>query len=247
MVIVTAGDFVMGKPGANPVYNTPEHIVTLSEYRIDVCEVTNAQWMACVEAGACTPPHYFGSETRTDYYSNGIYDPYPVIYIDWTQASLYCQWEGKRLPTEAEWEKAARGGCELFGDPSSCDDTEDRRTYPWGEDEPTCELANFADGAMYCVGDTDVTGSRSKGASPYGILNLSDNVYEYVQDWDGGADYFATGGPPWIDPLGPDSGTEKVHKGGIWAGDVSYLEVSMRGALNIFQFNEYTGLRCASD
>jgi len=247
MVLVPAGDFVMGIELAGN-HHSPEHIVTVSAFHMDVCEVTNRQWKDCVESGACTPPARAGSNLRPDYYTNGEYDEYPVIHIDWYQASDYCAWAGKRLPTEAEWEKAARGGCELFGDPESCEDPEDERTYPWGEEEPDCSLANFFSYSdEWCVEDTDVTGSRSLGASPYGILNMADNVDEMVYDWDGGDEYFSTGGPPWIDPQGPTEGIEKVTKGGYWTSESIELEISFRGSVPPSYESIYRGIRCARD
>jgi formylglycine-generating enzyme required for sulfatase activity len=248
-VLVPAGDFMMGTEDADPLalHWTPEHLVYLSGYYIDVCEVSNRQWKECVAAGACTAPDSPRSETRVDYYENTDYDDYPVIEVDWYQAFDYCQWAGKRLPTEAEWEKAARGGCELFGDPESCDDPKDERTYPWGEEEPTCDLANYTDLPEACVGDTDITGSRPQGASPYGALNMAGNVDEMVSDWCGYADYFSTAGPPWIDPQGPAEGDQKVIKGGYWIETSYILKLSFRVSLNRQENLNSLGFRCAKN
>jgi formylglycine-generating enzyme required for sulfatase activity len=249
MVLVPAGDFIMGTEDADPLalHWTPEHLVYLSGYYIDICEVSNRQWKECVAAGACTVPESFSSDTRIDYYENTDYDDYPVIEVDWYQAFDYCQWAGKRLPTEAEWEKAARGGCELFGDPENCDDPEDERTYPWGEGEPTCELANFYALPEACVGDTDITGSRPQGASPYGALNMAGNVHEMVSDWCGYTDYFSTAGPPWIDPQGPSEGDGKVVKGGYWDESSFILGIPFRGCLARHEDYNNMGFRCVID
>ena len=247
MVLVPAGDFIMGIEYADN-HHSPEHIVTVSAFYIDVCEVTNRQWKECVDAGSCTAPTRPSSNLRPDYYTNIEYDEYPVINVDWYQASAYCTWMEKRLPTEAEWEKAARGGCELFGSPGICDDPEDERTYPWGEEAPDCTLANFLSSSSgWCVEDTDIAGSLSPSASPYGILNMADNIREMVSDWDGGDEYFSTGGPPWIDPQGPADGIQKVIKGGCWNSVNIELEISFRGAAPPSYESIYWGVRCVHD
>ena len=118
LLYVPAGEFTMGSDSSDQADEKPAHTVNLDAFRIDQTEVTNKQYAACKENGGCTPPSRNSSSTNTSYYGNTQFDNYPVIYVNWNQAVAYCEWAGRRLPTEAEWEKAARGT--------------DGRTYSWG-------------------------------------------------------------------------------------------------------------------
>jgi formylglycine-generating enzyme required for sulfatase activity len=194
-MFVPAGPFVMGRDPeedllrcttASAASPLPEHVVTVSSFFIDRYEVTNQRYRRCQRRGACPAEHSEGSFNRPRYYSEPEFAYYPVVEIDWFDAAEYCAYEGKRLPTEAEWEKAARGGCEVVP-PDTCDD-DDERDYPWDWpplfNEPmTCERAN---GGRYvddlCPDDTDRVGIRPTGRSPYGVDDMLGNVEEWLAD-----------------------------------------------------------------
>jgi len=203
-VYVPEGDFIMGSDDFD--WAKPVRKVYLDAYWIDKHEITNRQYERCVETGECTKPMTSQSSTRGSYYSNQQYDNYPVIAVNWNQAKAYCEWAGGDLPTEAQWEKAARG-------------TEGWK-YPWGNEEPDNSYANYNDN----IGDTTEVGLYGKGASPYGAMDMAGNVNEWVNDWSVNYKEYDIN-----NPQGSDSGSLKIVRGGSWSRDDGNHLVTVQG------------------
>lgn len=232
-ILIPAGPFQMGCDTSNlkdscRETELPLHTVNLDAYYIDQFEVTNARYQACVDAGVCTPPKRMTSVTRDSYYDNSDFGDYPVSNVDWTQARDFCAWEAKRLPTEAEWVKAARGD-------------QDTRKYPWGDEDPTCELANYWGRTSGCAGDTVSVGSHPAGASSYGVMDMAGNVREWVNDWYA-RDYFSES--PSDNPQGPKSGNERVYLGGSFSSPDSQLRAASRDSDIPHAYYDGVGFRC---
>ena len=218
MALVPAGPFEMGSyDGAED--EQPVHTVLLDDFYIDQYEVTNSQYAICLDAGVCDPTTdttaFESSYSRRIYYGNAEYADYPVIYANWYEVQKYCGWRGARLPTEAEWEKAARGGLE-------------GKSYPWGNRSPLCEFgakngAKFDDNGVCNNTDTEKVGSYS--ANGYGLYDMTGNVWEWVGDYYD-ADYYANS--PANNPTGPEEGSYPVVRGGSWDNHVDRLRVSDR-------------------
>lgn len=215
----------------------PPHQVRLDAFWIDETEVTNAMYAKCVQEGECGSPSFINSFTHENYFGNSEFDNYPVIYVPWDDANAYCAWAGRRLPTEAEWEKAARGENSFF--------------YPWGN-EFDSSLVNFCD--MNCLlgwadktrndgfADTAPAGNYSKGASLYGALNMVGNVWEWVNDWYSDT-YYAES--PTRNPMGPESGQFRVLRGGSWDNLVNDVRPEDRYKFDPSRSGYSVGFRCA--
>jgi formylglycine-generating enzyme required for sulfatase activity len=223
-VAVPAGSFQMGST-TGALDEQPVHKVTGPAFQIDRTEVTNGRYAQCVSAGACSAPALQSSATRRQYFGDARFQDFPVIQVSWTQASQFCAWTGGRLPTEAEWERAARG-------------TSDARTYPWGDSTPDCTKANFAG----CVGDTDRVGQRPAGQSPYGVQDMAGNVWEWTADWYDASYYTRS---PESNPQGPETGSLKVMRGGCWVSGTASLRSTCRKAELPGTWAPNVGFRCA--
>jgi formylglycine-generating enzyme required for sulfatase activity len=229
-VRVDAARFLMGSAkGVGAADEHPEHTVSVSGFYLDRTEITNGRYQACVTAGACRPPVLSGSHLRPNYYENPAFADYPVVFVDHERAAEFCRHAGGRLPTEAEWELAARGPA-----PSA-------RTYPWGNDSPDCMKANLG-GPGSCVGDTDRVGRRPAGASPSGALDMAGNVWEWTADFYD-AHYYEKS--PKVDPKGPEAGSLRVMRGGCWLSGADSLRVSCRKAELPSTWAYNVGFRCA--
>jgi eukaryotic-like serine/threonine-protein kinase len=217
---IPEGEFLMGSLEEDPLAGPdewPAHRVFLDSYWIDVTEVSNGEFAACVAAAGCTPPrHSFR-------YDDPSYRDHPVLGVAHDEAAAYCVWAGRRLPTEAEWEKAARGT--------------DGRQYPWGNEPPDVLRANFSGVRQ----DTAAVGSFPAGASPYGVLDMAGNVWEWVSDAYA-ATYYAES--PARNPAGAESVNQFVIRGGSWTAGPT----ATRSANRFWAYprrNDTDGFRCA--
>jgi formylglycine-generating enzyme required for sulfatase activity len=201
MVPVPQGSFTMGSD-LGQADERPVHAVYLDSFYIDKYEVTNRQYRQCVEAngrGCVAPKNAFYKDT------SGAFEDYPVGSLKWGQAEAYCEWRGGQLPSEAQWEKAARGASE--------------RIYPWGDELPTCDTALYGD----CVKDADgkaslrPVGSYPKDSSPYDVRDMAGSMIEWVWDWYGEIYYTTYADVPEPNPLGPPNGINRVIRGGGWS------------------------------
>lgn len=220
LVYVPEGEFTMGSD-AGGTDEQPVHQVYLDAFWIDQTEVTNFMYAKCAEDGDCDSPVSTRSYTRDSYYGNPEFANYPALYVDWNQANAYCKWAGRELPTEAQWEKAARGT--------------DGRTYPWGEDI-SCDKANYSS----CVGDTTKGGTYPDGASIYGALDMAGNVWEWVSSLYQAYPYDENDGREDLSASG-----SRVLRGGAWY----YFDYDVRSAARNWDepTNAYNviGFRCA--
>lgn len=231
---VPAGEFMMGSDDGDED-EKPMHSVYLDAFWIDRTEVSNQQYMECVADAACTIPSSSYSTYGMDYYDISAFKDYPVTFVSLPQAKEYCEWAGRRLPSEAEWEKAARGT--------------DNRKFPWGNefnsaylnfgDKNGVEKKNLSWDDGYAA--TAPVGSYPMGASPYGALDMAGNVWEYVADrYD--EEYYRIS--PQSNPAGPSAG-DLLLRGGSFGDDFNFITTTYRHDVSGFKGDYAAGFRCA--
>lgn len=235
MIFIPAGEFTMGS-NYGPSDEQPVHIVYLESFYIDKYEVANLAYKACVDAGICEPPQFFGSLLHNSYYDDPKFSNYPVVHVTWYMAITYCEWRNSRLPTEAEWEKSARG--------------DSNNIFPWGNSFDATR-ANFCD--KYCVApwsgnpnyddgyvENAPVDAYPNGVSSYGVYNMAGNVWEWVSSLRYPYPYDASDGRENMNTSG-----DRVLRGGSWDNETSQIRLSFRfqggpsGVTNNF------GFRCA--
>ncbi len=238
-VYIPAGAFQMGSEDGDSDED-PVHEVYLDAYWMDEHEVTNAQFVEFLkDQGNQTEgstiwldvgdPDVLIEKSGGEWIPDSGYGDHPVVEVTWYGARAYCEWAGRRLPTEAEWEKTARG--ELEG-----------KKYPWGDESPVCE-AGAINGAQYygCSGSTIPV--KSYAPNGYGLYDMAGNVWEWAADWYDGDYYSST---PYENPQGPDDGTYRVLRGSSWLDNSDSLRVANRFGTNLDDSYYNVGFRCAA-
>jgi formylglycine-generating enzyme required for sulfatase activity len=223
MVLVPAGEFTMGSLGGDSD-EQPVRQVYVGAFFMDKHQVAVGQYARFLEATHQERPADWTAMNKPAYQNR------PITNVDWAEADTYCKWAGKRLPTEAEWEKAARGT--------------DGRTYPWGNEPPTRFHANAGKEVFSNRGTLTPVGTFEAGKSPYGIYDMAGNVWEWVSDWYD-QDYYKSG--PVQNPPGPRKGDYKVVRGGSWGSGADGLRAADRET-HLLSFRGFgTGFRCAKN
>jgi formylglycine-generating enzyme len=218
MVLVPAGEFYMGADD-DQVAAMPRHPVYLDDYYVDVYEVSQTRYKECLEAGGCELTAGTG-----ELMNRPVWDEHPMMDITWYDAQEYCEWRGGNLPTEAQWEKAARGT--------------DERRFPWGNEPVTCERARYGE----CGWMTAPVGTHPEGASPYGVEDMAGNAWELIYDWYQ-QDYYSVS--PYENPTGPEEPTAyKSERGGAWFYEADLMTAIWRNNLPPTAHYLYVGFRC---
>lgn len=235
MVLIPAGPFLMGSNEGLP-NERPEHTVALKAYYIDQFEITAGRYQKFIESAQRNIPPTWDDEAAQ------AMGDLPAVGMSWSDAAAYCKWAGRRLPTEAEWEKAARGT--------------DGRRYPWGHMQPFVDIANYNRGIWVSEAITLVPvnsglegmsvrhGLKEGGKSPYGLFHMAGNAAEWVADWYDREYYQKT---PDANPPGPTSGDKRVIRGGSWADLPTALRVTSRFSAEPDYEDRTIGFRCAMD
>ncbi len=217
--VPNSGPFLMGRNGPD----NPQHKVTVSDFWIYSTEVSNQMYAWCVSLGKCSPP----DKTDDPKFANASAANDPVVGVTWQQASDYCGFAHGRLPTEAEWEKAA-----------SWDSANNLQLlYPWGNANPTCNLLNI----KFCTSRVSSVVQYGQGRSFYGAYNMEGNVFEWVGDWYG-AKYYASS--PAQDPQGPETGHDRVIRSSAFDSDAAYTSPARRFSAAPGAHRNNLGFRC---
>lgn len=217
LVYIPSSEFVMGNGG----FDAPVRTVAVDEFWMYETKVTNRMYAQCVAVGACSAPT---EELGGPVYSNPEYANHPIVGVNWDQAQTYCAWSQGQLPTEAQWEKAARGV--------------EGNTYPWGNEKPACDLLNLG----YCSGRTSEVDAFSDGVSPYGLYDMAGNIFEWTADWYGEAYYSSA---PAANPTGPESGQYRSIRGSSFETDFDQVESAIRHFGAQVYHSRDLGFRCA--
>lgn len=237
MALIPEGEFLMGNNEGHR-NERPEHLVWLSPYYMDYYEVTMGEYQKFLEETDHDPPPLWDDAAAYEVGDR------PAVGVTWHDAAAYCKWVGKRLPTEAEWEKAARGT--------------DGRRYPWGHMQPFVDIANYNKGTTgwvsYAITLAPVTsgitgmsirhGLKQGGRSPYGLFHMAGNAAEWVADWYDPHYYEVS---PKRNPKGPETGEKKVIRGGSWEDPPDGLRVTRRTSARPDYQDLTIGFRCAKD
>lgn len=233
MVLVSAGDFLMGSDTEDNEADSdekPRHLIWLDEYWIDRFEVTNSQYKKFIDTVGHAVPFIDAGWAAPYSWTNGTYPEglanYPVVLVDWNDAKAYCSWAGGRLPTEAEWEKAARGN--------------DGRIYPWGDETATCDYSIINNGVLGC-GTNGIwpVGSKPDGVSPYGAVDLAGNVWEWTSSLYKNYPYNPDDGRETI-----ESEQKRVIRGGSWDDIANRVRSAYRLDVSPESQNISLGFRC---
>ena len=218
MALVPAGEFTMGS-STGDADEQPAHLIHVDAFLIDIYEVTVRRYAAFLKATGVTDWKTMNQPAN---------QKRPIANVEWADAAAYCNWAGKRLPTEAEWEKAARGT--------------DGRLYPWGNDPPTPRHAHYRKSGSHNHGTLAPVGTLDQGKSPYGLYDMAGNVWEWVGDWYAD-DYYKNS--PLQSPTGPSSGESKVLRGGSWDSNPQQLRSTLRYFHRSAHRHKDYGFRCA--
>jgi len=233
-IVIPGGTFWMGSEDTDAQADDderPRHQVTLGTFPIYTHEVTNEMYARCVAAGACNPIQVLEGGP-TSHYDDPVFAEHPVVGVDWNMADDYCAWAGARLPTEAEWEYAARGADSLL--------------YPWGPEEPACDRVNM--GGCLTPPDTVAVGSYARGNSPFEVWDMAGNVWEWTHDWYD-PDYYAFS--PSTSPLGPNlsddpTNPQKVARGGGMNSEPAAVRTASRIGARPLRSYDDVGFRCVA-